>query len=123
MLQTKNEELSIARDKALEASNLKSAFIANVSPELQTPLTGIFGRQELLLRTRLDEEQKAMLETAHKSAQSLLALINDILNLSKIEAGKMHMESVELNVVAIEHDCVQVARERPSRRTSCSQKT
>jgi signal transduction histidine kinase/CheY-like chemotaxis protein len=110
MLKANNEELLVARDRALEASNLKSAFIANVSHELRTPLTGILGMQELLLGTRLDEEQKDMLETAHSSAQSLLALINDILDLSKIEAGKMHIESVELNVVAIAHDCVQVVR-------------
>jgi signal transduction histidine kinase/CheY-like chemotaxis protein len=92
-----NDELKVARDHALEASNLKSAFVANVSHELRTPLSGVLGMNELILSTPLNEEQRMMAETVRDSARSLLLLVNDILDLSKIEAGRMNMEAIPMH--------------------------
>ncbi len=103
-----NSELQIARDKALESSNLKSAFVANISHELRTPLSGIIGMTELLLATRMTEEQQELADATFESAQSLLAIVNDILDLSKIEAGKMELESIELNPSSLLTESIQV---------------
>lgn len=96
-LGTANENLKVARDQALEASNLKSAFIANVSHELRTPLAGVLGMNELLMSTKLSDDQRMMAHTVQDSARTLLALVNDILDLSKIEAGKMTIESIPMH--------------------------
>jgi signal transduction histidine kinase/CheY-like chemotaxis protein len=96
-LATVNLDLRSARDQALEASNLKSAFIANISHELRTPLSGVLGMNELLMTTDLNDGQRRYAQVVHDSARSLLSLVNDILDLSKIEAGKMNIEAIELN--------------------------
>jgi osomolarity two-component system sensor histidine kinase TcsA len=84
-----HEQLQIARDKALEASNMKSAFVANISHELRTPLAGILGMNELLMITDLNEDQQMMASAVQQSGQSLLDIVNDILDLAKIEAGRL----------------------------------
>ncbi len=84
-----NKELLIMRDQAIESSQLKSAFLANMSHELRTPLGVILGMSELLSTDELSEDQKEVASLIEQSARSLLALVNDILDLSKIEAGKM----------------------------------
>jgi signal transduction histidine kinase/ActR/RegA family two-component response regulator len=99
-----NDELKVARDQALEASNLKSAFVANVSHELRTPLSGVLGMNELILSTSLSEEQRMMAETVRDSARNLLLLVNDILDLSKIEAGRMNMEAIPMHPKQILED-------------------
>jgi two-component system sensor histidine kinase BarA len=100
-LEIKNVELDIARKKAIEASRIKSEFLANVSHEIRTPMNGILGFIELLESTNLDRTQQAYLQTVRSSAGTLLALVNDILDLSKIEAGKLRLrsESFELREV------------------------
>lgn len=103
-----NLELQVARDKALESSKLKSAFVANISHELRTPLSGIMGMTELLLATRMSDEQQELADATLVSAQSLLAIVNDILDLSKIEAGKMEIEAIEVNPAAILTDAMQI---------------
>lgn len=84
-----NKELLITRDQAIESSQLKSAFLANMSHELRTPLGVILGMSELLACDDLSEDQKEVTSLIEQSARALLALVNDILDLSKIEAGKM----------------------------------
>jgi signal transduction histidine kinase/CheY-like chemotaxis protein len=103
-----NRDLQTARDQALEASNLKSTFVANISHELRTPISGILGMNELLLATKLDTNQHELANAIQDSSHSLLAIVNDILDLSKIEAGKLDLENVQLNPVAVVHECVQV---------------
>jgi signal transduction histidine kinase/CheY-like chemotaxis protein len=99
-----NMELQIARDQAIEASNLKSAFVANISHELRTPLTGVIGLNDLLLGTELTPEQQDLASSVRASASALVAIVNDILDLSKIEAGKAELEAVPFNAIFLVQD-------------------
>jgi len=94
----KNRELEYARDQALSASRSKSAFLATMSHEIRTPLNGIMGMTELILNTELDEIQEGFAHTIYNSAEVLLTLINEILDLSKIEAGQLELESINYNL-------------------------
>lgn len=102
------EETNLVRDQAVEATKLKSAFVANISHELRTPLSAVLGLNDLLLDTKLNEEQKELAGLIKDSARSLSVIVNDILDLSKIEANKMNLEMVEFNPVAIVHECTQL---------------
>ncbi len=87
-------ELVRARQEALEASRVKSQFLANMSHEIRTPLNGILGMTQLLLEHSTDAEQRELLDAVRVSGQTLLALINDILDLSKVESGRLELEQV-----------------------------
>ena len=93
-----NERLSLEVDEAQAASRAKSEFLANMSHEIRTPLNGVTGMLELLARTSLDARQERYVRIAGASAKSLLSVINDILDVSKIEAGKLDLESVEFGL-------------------------
>lgn len=84
--------LKVAEEAAMRASQLKSEFLASMSHEIRTPLNGLLGMVQILDQTELTSEQRSFLRTVHTSGEQLLHLINDILDLSKIEAGKLTFE-------------------------------
>lgn len=111
-----NEQFRQARDQAIESSNLKSGFVATISHELRTPLTGILGLNELLMSTKLDDEQKALSKSINEAADSLLAIVNDILDLSKLEAGRLQVDLVPLNLRQLINECLDIVSAPASRK-------
>jgi signal transduction histidine kinase len=85
----REQQLKRARDAALAASHAKSTFLANMSHEIRTPMNGVVSMAELLGETDLDTDQKLYADTIRHSGEALLVIINDILDYSKIEAGKL----------------------------------
>ena len=90
-------ELEGARDGAIKASRIKSEFLANMSHEIRTPMIAIIGMNDLLLEIQLDSQQQEYVRVAKTAGDTLLTLINHILDLSKVEAGKVKLESAELD--------------------------
>jgi signal transduction histidine kinase/ActR/RegA family two-component response regulator len=106
-IRQRTEELQATTLRAEAASNAKSEFLANMSHELRTPMNGVIGMIDLAMEGKLTSEQRERLQTAQQCAYSLLSLLNDILDLSKIEAGKMSLEKIPFDVWAMVDDCVR----------------
>ncbi len=111
-LRANETELLAARAKAEEASQLKSSFLANMSHEIRTPMNAIIGMGHLVQSGDLNAQQGEYMEKIQRSSQHLLALINDILDLSKIEAGKLEVESIEFGLQGLLDNVANLVEEK-----------
>lgn len=102
-------QVADARDQAVEASRLKSEFLANMSHEIRTPLNAIIGMSDLMLRRRLPDEVRDYAVTIHDSGETLLTIVNDVLDYSKIEAGKLSLEITEFQPVLLVEGTAELA--------------
>ncbi|MEF2229807.1 MAG: PAS domain S-box protein [Pseudodesulfovibrio sp.] len=109
-LKTMAEELRVAMSEAKAASLAKNEFLANMSHEIRTPLNGLLGMLQILQFSALDAEQRDCLETAVDSGRSLLQILNDILDLSKVESGKLELESQPFELGEVLESVVSVFR-------------
>jgi PAS domain S-box-containing protein len=110
------QELRAARDAAEAAALAKASFLAMMSHELRTPMTGIIGMIELLAESPMTGEQKRFVGALDGSAQSLLRVLNDVLDYSKIEAGRLDLEAVDFDPVATARDVIELLGNAASRR-------
>ncbi len=106
-IKERTDQLEEAMRSAQAASQAKSEFLANISHELRTPMNGVLGMLDIALDRKVSPELKEQLQTAQSCAFSLLSLLNDILDLSKIEAGKMTLEEIPFDMRVLLADCIK----------------
>ncbi len=112
----KNQELASARDAALAASDAKSAFLSSMSHEIRTPLNGVLGMADLLHRTALSTDQRKYCDAIRGSGRQLHSLLSDVLDLAKIEAGKLSLEAIDFDLHALLADVGTTYRELAAER-------
>ncbi|WP_443690745.1 histidine kinase dimerization/phospho-acceptor domain-containing protein, partial [Pseudomonas sp.] len=120
-LSQSNEELQIARSTALDMAQARSAFLANMSHEIRTPLNGLLGMLALSLDSPLNAEQRQQLSIAHDSGKVLVELLNDILDLSKFDAGQLELEHIPFDLGALIEDTANLLSQNaaPSVELTC----
>jgi len=108
LLEVSNRDLKIAKEKAEKKDLLKSLFLATMSHEIRTPMNGIIGVSELLKQTNLTQEQSDLVNIMSVSGNNLLLIINDILDISKIEAGQIKLENIDFDIHIIANEIVSL---------------
>lgn len=111
-LRANNQRLDLALQEAQAATKTKAAFLATISHELRTPMNGVIGMTSLLMDTALAPEQRSYADTIRQCGEALLQLINDVLECSKIEAGKLELESIDFNLRTMVDDVLKQFAER-----------
>jgi two-component system sensor histidine kinase/response regulator len=102
------KELALARDRAVDGSRMKSDFLASMSHEIRTPLTAIIGMAELLAETKLSSDQDKYVKVFRRAGDTLLSLVNDILDLSKIEAEQLVLEHIPFNLLDVIEESAEI---------------
>ena len=115
-IETIHADLAEASRAAAQASRAKSAFLANMSHEIRTPMNGVLGMAELLQATPLNEQQLKFARTIRGSARALMGLLNDILDLSKIEAGRLRLDPHPFDLRAALDECLELMAPRASQK-------
>jgi signal transduction histidine kinase/DNA-binding response OmpR family regulator len=111
-ISAQNEALMQAREEALQAAKAKSVFLATMSHEIRTPLNGVLGMTRMLEETKLNDEQRDFLHTIQVSGNTLLTVINDVLDFSRIESGKIELEDQPYELRAVIEESLEIVAER-----------